>query len=79
MSSRYSRQMLVLGGGESQQILTNASVCVVGAGGIGSSVILYLAAAGVGNLRVVDDDVVEESNLHRQVIHDCDTLGCLHI
>jgi molybdopterin/thiamine biosynthesis adenylyltransferase len=46
------------------------AVLIVGAGGIGSSAILYLAGAGIGSLTLVDFDVVEESNLHRQVIHD---------
>ena len=46
------------------------TVLIVGAGGIGSSAILYLAGAGVGSMTIVDFDVVEESNLHRQVIHD---------
>jgi adenylyltransferase/sulfurtransferase len=73
--NRYSRQMLVLGGMESQQILSNASVCVIGAGGIGSTSILYLTGAGVKKLTIVDDDIVEESNLHRQIIHDSTTIG----
>lgn len=75
--SRYSRQMLVAGmqGYEGQLALHNSSVVVVGAGGIGSSVLLYLAGAGVGKIGIVDFDVVEISNLHRQVIHDSANVG----
>lgn len=67
---RYSRHILlpeigVLG----QRRLKNARVLVIGAGGLGSSVLLYLAAAGVGTLGIIDDDRVETSNLQRQVIH----------
>ena len=79
---RYSRQALVLGGMSAQLSLSQASICVVGAGGIGSSALLYLAGAGIGSIAIIDSDVVEESNLHRQVIHDTSTLGrstqCIH-
>lgn len=69
-TERYSRQMLVPGfGPEAQRRLLSSSVLLVGAGGLGSSAALYLAAAGFGRIGIVDDDVVEESNLHRQVIH----------
>ena len=69
--SRYSRQLLLADGFgvAGQKQLLSSSILVVGAGGIGSTVLLYLAAAGVGHLTVVDYDRVETSNLHRQVIH----------
>eukprot|EP01052_Picozoa_sp_SAG31_P009825 SAG31_NODE_525_length_14489_cov_3.693815_13_plen_201_part_00 len=67
---RYSRQMLVPSfGAHGQRRLGSATVLVVGAGGLGSPLISYLAAAGVGQLCIVDDDTVAVSNLHRQVIH----------
>ena len=58
-----------------QEKLLRAKVLVIGAGGLGSPVLLYLAAAGVGNIGVMDDDVVELSNLQRQVIHNFGNLG----
>ncbi len=58
-----------------QEKLLCARVLVVGAGGLGSPVLFYLAAAGVGNIGVIDDDVVELSNLQRQVIHNVENLG----
>lgn len=60
---------------EGQEKLLRAKVLVIGAGGLGSPVLLYLAAAGVGNIGVIDDDVVELSNLQRQVIHNVENLG----
>lgn len=68
--NRYSRQiMLPQLGMEGQQRLKDARVLVMGAGGLGSPALLYLAAAGVGTIGIVDDDVVDVSNLQRQVIH----------
>ena len=74
---RYSRQLLLTEGfGVPGQLkLLSSSVLVVGAGGIGSTVLLYLAAAGVGNITIIDYDKVEASNLHRQVIHDEHRVG----
>jgi len=73
---RYSRHLLLPDIGMSgQQRLKNARVLVVGAGGLGSPALTYLAAAGVGTIGVVDDDVVEESNLQRQVVHSVADLG----
>lgn len=67
---RYARQLVLDEvGSDGQQKLQNGEVVVVGAGGLGSPVIQYLTGAGVGGLTVVDDDVVERSNLQRQVIH----------
>ncbi|KNC20062.1 molybdopterin biosynthesis-like protein MoeZ [Arthrobacter sp. RIT-PI-e] len=73
---RYSRHLIIPGFGlEAQLRLKNARVLVVGAGGLGSPALLYLAAAGVGTLGIVDDDDVELSNLQRQVIHGMPDLG----
>jgi adenylyltransferase/sulfurtransferase len=73
---RYSRHLLVPGVGLQGQLrLKNARVLVVGAGGLGSPALLYLAAAGIGTIGIVDDDVVEESNLQRQVVHGQSDLG----
>jgi len=67
---RYSRHLLLPEVGEQgQRRLEASSVLVIGAGGLGSPAAMYLAAAGVGRLRIVDDDVVERSNLQRQVLH----------
>ncbi|THE65079.1 molybdopterin-synthase adenylyltransferase MoeB [Salinadaptatus halalkaliphilus] len=67
---RYSRHVIMDEiGPEGQQRLLEASVLVLGAGGLGSPAIQYLAAAGVGRLGIVDDDVVERSNLQRQIVH----------
>jgi sulfur-carrier protein adenylyltransferase/sulfurtransferase len=73
---RYARHLLVpeIGSG-GQRALLDARVLIVGAGGLGSPVALYLAAAGIGTIGLVDDDVVEESNLQRQVLHATDRIG----
>ena len=73
---RYARHIVLADvGGPGQQKLAAARVLVVGAGGLGAPVLVYLAAAGVGTLGTVDDDVVSLSNLQRQVIHDTDAVG----
>jgi molybdopterin/thiamine biosynthesis adenylyltransferase/rhodanese-related sulfurtransferase len=74
--TRYSRHLLIPEVGEDgQQRLLDARVLLVGAGGLGSPASLYLAAAGVGTLGIVDADVVDESNLQRQIVHSTDRLG----
>jgi molybdopterin/thiamine biosynthesis adenylyltransferase/rhodanese-related sulfurtransferase len=73
---RYSRHLLLPEvGAEGQQKLLDAKVLLLGAGGLGSPAALYLAAAGVGTLGIVDNDVVDVSNLQRQVIHSTDRVG----
>jgi len=77
---RYSRHLLIPEvGQEGQRKLLDAKVLLIGAGGLGSPVGLYLAASGVGTIGFVDDDVVDESNLQRQVIHGVDRLGMLKV
>jgi len=66
-------------GYEGQLHLKNSSVLCIGAGGLGSSVLLYLAAAGIGRIGIVDNDQVEKSNLQRQIIHETNTIGKLKI
>jgi len=66
-------------GYEGQLSLKNSSVLCIGAGGLGSSVLLYLAAAGIGKIGIVDNDYVEKSNLQRQIIHETNTIGNLKI
>ena len=74
--ARYSRHLIIPEVGvPGQKRLKNAKVLVVGAGGLGSPALLYLAAAGVGTLGIIDFDVVDESNLQRQVIHGVSDLG----
>ena len=74
--ARYSRHLLLGAvGDEGQRRLRAASVFVVGAGGLGAPVLMYLAAAGVGRITVIDDDEVDLGNLHRQVIHSVPAIG----
>lgn len=73
---RYARHIILPEiGGTGQERLLKAKVLVVGAGGLGAPVLLYLAAAGVGTIGVIDDDAVDLSNLQRQVIHDTAAIG----
>lgn len=73
---RYSRQIILPNvGGRGQRKLLSSKVLIVGAGGLGSPAALYLSAAGVGTLGIVDADTVELSNLHRQVVHRTEDVG----
>ncbi len=73
---RYARHLMLPEiGGAGQQKLLASSVLVVGAGGLGSPLLMYLAAAGVGRIGIVDDDAVDLSNLQRQVLHSTDAIG----
>ena len=73
---RYSRQVMLEEIGYAGQLkLKNAKVCVVGTGGLGNPIISRLAAMGIGTLRIVDRDVIELSNLHRQTMFDEDDVG----
>src|SRR5438105_10660941 len=73
---RYARHIVLREvGGPGQAALKEASVLVIGAGGLGAPALMYLAAAGVGTLGVVDDDIVSLSNLQRQIIHATPDLG----
>ncbi len=77
---RYSRHLIMPEVGvEGQEKLVNASVLCIGAGGLGSPLALYLAAAGVGHLGVLDYDIVDFSNLQRQIIHSEETIGELKV
>jgi sulfur-carrier protein adenylyltransferase/sulfurtransferase len=74
--ARYSRHLLIPEVGEEGQLkLLDSKILLIGAGGLGSPASLYLAAAGVGRLGIVDADVVDESNLQRQIIHSTERLG----
>lgn len=74
--ARYNRHIIIPGFGmEAQQKLKKAKVLVIGSGGLGSPVLLYLAAAGVGTIGIVDFDVVDDSNLQRQVLFGIDEIG----
>lgn len=75
---RYHRQLMLSEIGEEGQIkLREAKVLVIGAGGLGSPVLLYLSAAGVGTLGIVDFDIIDESNLQRQILYDTENIGKL--
>ncbi|MCB1549153.1 MAG: ThiF family adenylyltransferase, partial [Hyphomicrobiaceae bacterium] len=77
---RYKRHLVLREvGGQGQQRLKAAKVLVIGAGGLGSPLIMYLAAAGVGTIGVVDDDRVSLDNLQRQIIHDTAAVGALKV
>jgi len=74
--ARYSRHLIIPDVGvEGQRRLKNARVLVIGAGGLGSPTLLYLAAAGVGTIGIIEFDVVDESNLQRQIIHGTADVG----
>ncbi|AMN69448.1 ThiF family adenylyltransferase [Corynebacterium pseudotuberculosis] len=74
--TRYARQIALNGFGiEGQTALSNAHVVCIGAGGLGSPAALYLAAAGVGKITIIDDDVVDRSNLQRQILHSDADVG----
>jgi adenylyltransferase/sulfurtransferase len=77
---RYKRHLVLKEvGGQGQQRLKAARVLVVGAGGLGSPLVLYLAAAGVGTIGVIDDDRVSLDNLQRQILHDTPHIGALKV
>ena len=73
---RYNRQMKLMELGlEGQLKLKNAKVIVIGAGGLGSSCLIHLAGSGVGKICIIDNDIVDMQNLHRQIIHNMKTVG----
>tara|TARA_B100000459_G_scaffold14186_1_gene7409 strand:- start:2710 stop:3846 length:1137 start_codon:yes stop_codon:yes gene_type:complete len=73
---RYARHLVLPGvGEEGQSLMLDSSVLVIGAGGLGSPALMYLAAAGIGSIGVMDHDIVSSSNLQRQIIHSSATLG----
>src|SRR5919201_6919330 len=74
--ARYSRHIILSEvGGKGQKKLAGSKVLVIGAGGLGSPAALYLAAAGIGTIGLVDGDVVDLSNLQRQILHSTATVG----
>jgi len=74
--TRYTRQLLIDDmGDDAQEKLKDSTVFIAGAGGLGSPVSLYLAAAGVGNIKICDNDEIELSNLNRQIVHNTDRIG----
>ncbi len=78
--TRYARHITLAGVGlEGQQKLKESKVLIIGTGGLGSPISLYLAAVGIGNLGLVDFDVVEKSNLQRQIVHSSSTIGLLKV
>ena len=78
--ARYARHLILPEmGEEGQKKLKKSSVIVVGAGGLGSPTLLYLAAAGVGKIGIIDDDKVDITNLQRQVIHSTAAVGSLKV
>ena len=79
-AQRYNRHIILSDvGSEGQQKLLDSRVLIVGMGGLGSSATLYLAAAGIGTLGIMDSDTVELSNLQRQIIHATPDLGKLKV
>ena len=77
---RYQKHLILKEIGTKGQLkLKNSSVLCIGAGGLGSSALIYLAAAGIGTIGIVDNDHVEKSNLQRQIVHETNTLGNLKI
>ncbi len=77
---RYARHIILKEvGGAGQMALLNARVLVVGAGGLGAPMLMYLAAAGVGTIGIIDDDLVEISNLQRQIIHQTPDVGAAKV
>src|SRR5215813_1891105 len=75
-NTRYNRQEAIPNlGKERQEKLLNSSVAVVGAGGVKSPTLFYLAAAGIGHIRIIDFDKVELSNLNRQILYTVDDIG----
>ena len=79
-TERYSRQLILPGFGlEAQNRLLEAKVLVVGAGGLGCPALQYLAAAGIGNIGIIDDDLVSLSNLHRQILYATTDVGRLKV
>ena len=77
---RYQKHLTLEEIGNAGQLkLKNSSVLCLGAGGLGSSVLIYLAAAGIGKIGIVDNDHVEKSNLQRQIVHETNAIGNLKI